>query len=287
MMVAKGLRRKGMKESLETGAVLVVIPAYNEEASIRRVVEGVRHHIPAADILVVDDGSVDETSRRLEATGAELLRLPCNLGVGAALEVALQYAEAMGYSYALRLDADGQHDPRDALRLLAAAKQGEADILIGSRFLEGASVRRESAQSPGWRLQTTPIRALGIKLFASMVSILIGQPISDPTCGLRCFNRPAICYLARYHPQDYPEVESMVVLHRAGFRLKEMPVSIYPRTGGVSSISSWKAVYYVFRVMLAVTIASVRSMPNGKPAPAGQQKLLGSEQIPEEEAHVA
>jgi glycosyltransferase involved in cell wall biosynthesis len=246
-----------------------------------------------AGILVVDDGSSDGTSARVQESGADLLRLPCNLGVGAALEVALRYAETMGYAYALRLDADGQHDPRDALRLLGAAQRGEADVLIGSRFLDGDSGSSESPEGRWWRYQTTLVRSVGIKIFASLVSLLIGQPISDPTCGLRCFNRQAMRYLARYHPQDYPEVESMVVLHRAGFRLKELSVTIYPRTGGVSSISNWKAVYYVFRVILAASIAAVRSLPNGHPEEAGRESLsLGRrpaepEQIAEEEPHVA
>jgi glycosyltransferase involved in cell wall biosynthesis len=266
--------------------VLVVIPAYNEEASIRRVVEGVNYHIPWADVLVVDDGSSDDTSRRVQESGAELLRLPRNLGVGAALEVALRYAEERGYSYVLRLDADGQHDPQDALRLLDAVRLGEADVLIGSRFLDAGPDDRQGVRKPGWRHRTTPARTAGIKVFASLVSLLIGQQISDPTCGLRCFNRRAICYLAWNHPQDYPEVESMVVLHRAGFRLKELPVTIYPRTGGVSSISTWKAVYYVFRVMLAASIAAVRSVPNGKPVKV-ERRSLEPEKMPEEEPHVA
>jgi glycosyltransferase involved in cell wall biosynthesis len=279
--------------ALDTDAVLVVIPAYNEEESIKSVVAGVRRHIPRAGILVVDDGSSDDTSTRVQESGADLLRLPCNLGVGAALEVALKYAEARGYAYALRLDADGQHDPRDALRLLDAARRAEADVLIGSRFLDADLRPNGTLQGMRWRHQTTPARTLGIKIFASLVSLLIGQPISDPTCGLRCFNRQAICYLARYHPQDYPEVESMVVLHRAGFRLKELPVTIYPRTGGVSSIGTWKAVYYVFRVMLAASIAAVRSLPNGNaeeadtcPLPV-ERHSVEPEQIPEEEPHVA
>ncbi len=239
--------------------VLVVIPAYNEEESIGEVVKGVHRHMPLADIIVVDDGSSDNTSRRVIRSGAGLLRLPCNFGVGAALEVALRYAESMGYSYALRLDADGQHDPRDALRLLHAVRRGEADVSIGSRFL--------GVRSPGLHRnhQITPARVLGIKVFATLVSLLIGQPISDPTCGLRCFNRQAMRYLARHHPQDYPEVESVVALHRAGFRLKELPVASHPRTGGVSSISTWKAVLYVFRVMLAASIAAVRSLPDKLP----------------------
>jgi glycosyltransferase involved in cell wall biosynthesis len=266
--------------------VLVVIPAYNEEASIRRVVEGVRRHIPGIDVLVVDDGSADDTSRRVQESGAELLRLPRNLGVGAALEVALRYAEENGYSYALRVDADGQHDPQDALRLLQAIRQDEADVLIGSRFLDPGPDEKQRTRKPGWRHQTTPARAVGIKIFASLVSLLIGQQISDPTCGLRCFNHRAICYLSRNHPQDYPEVESMVVLHRAGFRLKEVPVAIYPRTGGVSSISTWKAIYYVFRVMLAASIAAVRSVPNGEPMKV-ERRPLEPEKMPEEEPHVA
>lgn len=239
--------------------VLVVIPAYNEQECIQEVVNGVRCHIPVADVLVVDDGSSDETSRCVLESGADLIRLPYNLGVGAALEVALRHAEELGYAYALRLDADGQHDPKDAIRLLSAVRRGEADVSIGSRFLP--------LEGPGrhGRPQATPVRALGIKVFSVLVSLLIRQPISDPTCGLRCFNRKAMRYLARHHPQDYPEVESMVVLHRAGFRLKELPVEIYPRLGGVSSISTWKAVYYVFRVMLAASIAAVRSLPDKLP----------------------
>ena len=279
-------QKRGTGNAWEIGPVLVVIPAYNEEESIRRVVEGVNRHIPLADVLVVDDGSSDGTSRRVQESGAELLRLPRNLGVGAALEIALRYAEDLGYSYALRVDADGQHDPQDALRLLDAVRRGEADVLIGSRFLEAGSDERQGARKPGWRHQTTPVRAVGIKVFAWLVSLLIGQQISDPTCGLRCFNRQAMSYLARNHPQDYPEVESMVVLHRAGFRLKELPVEIYPRTGGVSSISTWKAVYYVFRVMLAASIAAVRSTPNGKPV-GSERRPMEPEKIPEEEPHVA
>jgi glycosyltransferase involved in cell wall biosynthesis len=291
--MAMGENRRVAEETPGRDAVLVVIPAFNEEASIGSVIDSVRRHMPAVHILVVDDGSCDGTSRRVREAGADLLRLPCNLGVGAALEVALRHAETMGYAYALRLDADGQHDPRDALRLLGAARRGEADVLIGSRFLDAGSNGDEASQGKRWRHQTAWARVLGIKVFASLVSILIGQPISDPTCGLRCFNRAAIRYLAYHHPQDYPEVESMVVLHRAGFRLKELPVVIYPRTSGVSSISTWKAVYYVFRVMLAASIAAIRTMPNGQEEEWGRIRRAvelvqtEAEKFPEEEPHVA
>ncbi|MGD2207298.1 MAG: glycosyltransferase family 2 protein [Anaerolineae bacterium] len=246
--------------------VLTVIPAYNEEKCIKQVIDNVLLYFPLTDILVVDDGSVDDTWRQALGAGVEVLRLPCNLGIGAALQVALKYARDMGYDFTLRLDADGQHDPEDAFRLLSAVMNREADAAIGSRFLGTQWLGKER------NYRTSISRALGIKTFAILVSFLVGQPITDPTSGLRCYNRRVIVYLARYHPQDYPEVESVVALHRAGFRLLELPATIYPRVAGTSSISTWKAIYYVFRVLLAALIAALRTLPG---------------EIPEPEAHVA
>jgi glycosyltransferase involved in cell wall biosynthesis len=239
--------------------VLTLVPAFNEEEAIEQLLEDLRLYYPVTDIVVVDDGSSDETSKRVLRSDCDLLRLPCNLGVGAAIQVALRFAEERGYEYVLRLDADGQHDPDDAFRLLAAVIDGEADAAIGSRFL-------------GWRwlgkdrnYRTTATRAMGIKVFSTLVSLLIGQKVTDPTSGLRCYNRRIIRYLARHHPQDYPEVESVVVLHRAGFRMVELPATIYPRHAGDSSIDTWKSVYYVFRVLLAAVIAAFRTLPLGIP----------------------
>lgn len=236
--------------------ILTVIPAYNEEECIRSVVQAVRLYSPLTDALVVDDGSSDATFERALGSEADVLRLPCNLGIGAALQLALKYADDMGYRYVLRLDADGQHDPDDAFRLLAAVMRGEADVAIGSRFLGTQWLGKKRNYS------TTITRALGIKVFSTLVSVLIGQPVTDPTSGLRCYNQRVIGYLARHHPQDYPEVESVVALHRAGYNLLELPVTIHPRIAGTSSISTWKAVYYVFRVLLAAVIASLRTMPD-------------------------
>jgi glycosyltransferase involved in cell wall biosynthesis len=243
----------------DKSSVLIVIPAYNEEESIKRVVEESHQYFPSADILVVDDGSSDRTSQQVLSTKAELLRLPCNMGVGAAIEAALKYADRYGYSYALRLDGDGQHNPDDAIRLLAAVRNGEADAALGSRFMETRWAGDEQVY------RTTRTRAVGIRIFAALVSLLIGQKITDPTCGLRCYNRRIIRYLARNHPQDYPEVESIVVLHRAGFRLLELPTTVRPRIAGTSTIGNTMAIYYVFRVTLAAFIAVLRDLPGKIP----------------------
>jgi len=235
-----------------SSSVLIIIPAYNEKKAIKRVIEEVSLFSCLADILIVDDGSVDGTSRQVLTTDADLLRLPCNLGIGAALQVALRYADDLGYAYTLRLDGDGQHNAEDAFRLLCAVMKGEADAAIGSRFLGVRWLGK------GRNYQATVSRSIGIKVFSKTVSLLVGQPITDPTSGLRCYNRQVIRYLARYHPQDYPEVESVVMLHRAGFRLLELPATISPRIAGTTSINTPKAIYYVFRVLLATLIAAVR-----------------------------
>jgi glycosyltransferase involved in cell wall biosynthesis len=248
------------------GEVLTVIPAFNEEEAIGSVIDTLRLYDPLTDILVVDDGSTDDTSGQVRAAGAELLRLPANLGVGAAQQAALKYAVEKGYSYVLRLDADGQHDIDDAFRLLMEVMKGNADAAIGSRFL-GTEWLGKGRNYP------TPLtRQVGIKVFSTLVSALIGQRVTDPTSGLRCYNRKIIHYLALHHPQDYPEVESIVLLHRAGFRLVELPACIHPRIAGQTSIDTGKAIYYVFRVLLAASIAALRTPPCS---------------IPEERAHVS
>jgi len=235
--------------------VLTIIPSYNEEACIAEVVKTVKHYYCLTDILVVDDGSSDRTSPRAIAAGAQVLRLPANLGVGAAQQAALRFAAHMGYAYVMRLDADGQHDIEDAFRLLAEVMKGTVDAATGSRFL-GV---RWLGKDRNYRIPLS--RKLGIRAFSTLVSALIGQHVTDPTSGLRCYNRHVILYLSLHHPQDYPEVESIVLLHRAGFRLLELPATIHPRSAGHTSIAAGKAIYYVFRVLLAASMAAMRTPP--------------------------
>lgn len=244
----------GVQSLTRRSNVLTMIPAFNEEDCIEQVVHDLRLFFPLSDFVVIDDGSSDGTSHEVLRVGdVDLLRLPTNLGVGGALQVGLKFAEEMGYEYTLRLDADGQHDPEDAFRLLTAVMEGQADAAIGSRFLATRWLGKDR------NYKTTLTRKLGIKLYAGLVSLVTRQPITDPTSGLRCYNRRAICYLSRFHPQDYPEVESTVMLHRAGFRLTELPATFYPRVAGTSTIDSWKSLYYAFRVLLATIIAVFRA----------------------------
>ncbi|MBS1251536.1 MAG: Polyprenol monophosphomannose synthase [Anaerolineales bacterium] len=229
---------------------LVIIPALNEEHTIAEVVQGARSHLPFADILVIDDGSRDNTAAEARRAGAIVLRLPYNLGIGGAVQTGFKFAHRHSYEYVARVDADGQHDPRDLSLLLGAVQHQEADVAIGTRFEHALPDRA-----------TSFLRRLGTWGFARLVSFLTGQPASDTTSGLQCLNRSAVECLAAYYPQDYPEVEGRIVLHRAGLRVLEMPVVMHPRNNGRSSITPPRAVYYVVKVLLATLMAMVRETP--------------------------
>ncbi|MFQ5854514.1 MAG: glycosyltransferase family 2 protein [Anaerolineae bacterium] len=232
---------------------LVIMPAFNEKLNIADVVKGTRSHLPLADIIVVDDGSRDGTAEAARRAGAIVLRLPYNLGIGGAVQTGFKFAHRVGYQYVARIDADGQHNPEDLPRLLDIVRRQQADVVIGSRF-EHAS--RDQATS-------TP-RRFGCWGFGRLVRLLTGQPASDTTSGLQCLNRRAVACLAKDYPQDYPEVEGRIILHRAGLRVLEVPVVMRPRNDGRSSITPPRAVYYVFKVLLATLMAAVREMPYGR-----------------------
>lgn len=230
--------------------VLVIIPAYNEEESIGQVVTNVKRNAGFADVLVVNDGSTDGTATVARRCGADVIDLPYNLGIGAAVRAGYRLAEERGYEFVVRVDGDGQHNPEDIPRLLGPVQQGRADVAFGCRFCGGSTSHR-----------TSPARLLGIRLFGLVVSLLLGQKIHDATSGLRCANRKAIRYFARYYPQDYPEVESHVLLHKAGLSEVEVPVSMRARTGGCSSITLPRSVYYAFKVLLAILIRAFQEVP--------------------------
>jgi len=229
--------------------LLVIIPAYNEAGCIAGVVGQARASLPRADVVVVDDGSTDATARLAEQSGAMLLRLPINLGIGGAVQTGYRFAERQGYDAVARLDGDGQHDPAQIGALLEPIRAGRADVVIGSRYLTPGGFRASRA------------RRWGIAFFAALVSRLVGRRFTDVTSGFSAANCEATAFLGEHCPADYPEIEGLVLLCRAGFRVLEVPVTMRARAAGRSSIRAWHVVYYVAKVLLAILVASLRQPP--------------------------
>jgi glycosyltransferase involved in cell wall biosynthesis len=238
-----------------TSQYLVVVPAYNEAATVGRVVRGLREQAPDFDVVVVDDGSTDDTGAVAERAGARVLRHPFNLGIGGAVQSGFLYAQDNDYDFMVQVDGDGQHDPKEIPRLLASIRaEPDIDMVCGSRFL-----------SDDYEYPAPVSRRTGIHLFAFILSRLIGQRVSDPTSGFRLYNRRAIGLFAHDYPHDYPEVEAVLMLHFHRLRMREIPVRMFLRGGGVSSISSGKSVYYMVKVLLAIFIGLVRARPVVEP----------------------
>lgn len=221
---------------------LIIIPAYNEEQSLPGVIADLQHHVPGADILVVNDGSRDRTGDVARRAGVRVAVLPFNLGIGGAMQTGYQYAHANGYDIAIQFDGDGQHLAEEIAILLDPLQTGKADLIVGSRFLDRGDYR-------------PPVfRKIGIWIFSTFLSAILGMTVTDTTSGFRAANRRVIEFFARAYPEDYPEVESLVLLHRAGSAIVEAPVKMRDRTGGSSSITPVRSVYYMIKVLLAVFI---------------------------------
>lgn len=236
--------------SVRSERLLVLIPAYNEQAAIGQVVRSARDVMPRADVLVVDDGSIDNTAQEAETAGAFVIRHPINLGIGGSVQTGLKFAQQENYDLVFRMDGDGQHNPCDIPSLYAILQAGDADVAIGSRFLDTS----EPVAIP-------PLRRLGIRVFAMLVSVLTGCRATDTTSGFLGMNRRAIGALVTYLPQDYPEVESRIVLHKAGLKMLELPAHMRTRLSGVSSIDSWRSIYYALKVSVAVLIGAFKDIP--------------------------
>jgi glycosyltransferase involved in cell wall biosynthesis len=234
---------------------LAVVPAYNESATVASVVRAIKARAPGADVLVIDDGSTDDTRGRAEAAGARVLRHPFNLGIGGAVQSGFVYALDNEYDFMVQVDGDGQHDPGEIARLEAAMRNDPSvDMVCGSRFMTGE------------RAYPAPIsRRTGIHLFAFLLSRFIRERVSDPTSGFRLYNRRAIDLFARDYPHDYPEVEAVLMLHHHRLRMTEVPVRMYSRGGGVSSISAGKSAYYMIKVLLALFVGLARARPVVEP----------------------
>jgi glycosyltransferase involved in cell wall biosynthesis len=231
---------------------LAIVPAFNEAGSVASVVRELQVHAPDFDVLVVDDGSTDATAKEARLAGARVLRLPFNLGIGCTVQAGYQFALENGYAYAVQVDGDGQHDPREVPTLLDYLRRHpDVDMVTGSRF-------RESAED-GHR--STVSRRLGIRLFGRILSWITGNRVTDPTSGFRMINRRGIELFARDYPHDYPEVEAVLMVHAHRLKSAEIPVTMRARTTGVSSINASRSVYYMMKVMLAIFVGLFRARP--------------------------
>lgn len=226
--------------------ILVIIPAWNEAASIATVIAEVRTELPHVDILVVDDGSQDATATLAAQAGARVARLPYNLGVGGAMRLGYKYAAAHGYDIAIQLDADGQHDPKYVPTLVAALDT--ADLVIGARFAGEGDYR---VRGP---------RRWAMAMLSWVFTRLAGVRLTDTTSGLRCANRPMIEKFARWYPVEYlgDTIETLVRTIREGHTVRQVPVAMRPRQAGTPSQSPVKAMIYLGRAFMILLLAMVR-----------------------------
>jgi glycosyltransferase involved in cell wall biosynthesis len=228
--------------------VLIVVPAYNEAQNIGPVIRSVQEVVPAAHILVVDDGSPDATAAVARRAGAMVISLPFNLGYGVALQTGFKYALERDYDYVVQMDADGQHEPKSVLDLIAEVRQGTADVILGSRFLGPSTFKPDFA------------RRMGIVLFRWIVSRVVGQSITDPTSGFQALNRRVLgLYATESYPVDYPDADVLIMVHFAGFRIKEIPVVMYTGAPHRKSMhSGLRPLYYVFKMFLSILVTLMR-----------------------------
>lgn len=235
-----------MRKAAKPGDLLIIIPAYNEEAAIRGVVEEVRATLPAVPVLVIDDCSSDGTRVLARYGGAEVLPMPHHLGLGGCVQAGYKLAFELGFDYVVRVDGDGQHDPRYIPAILEALKTTGCDMVIGSRFVQNGGG------------STTLARGVAIRLFRLVLRPILGKTVHDPTSGFVGVKRTALEVFARSFPLEYPEIEALVVLQRKRFTFQEVPCQMRPRRGGKSSITAMKSIYYIVHVLLGVFVNVLR-----------------------------
>jgi glycosyltransferase involved in cell wall biosynthesis len=262
----------------DSGArVLVIIPAWNEQESVGRTVHEVHRTNPEVDILVVDDGSSDATATVAQQAGAEVCRLPFNLGVGGAMRAGYRFAVSGDYDVAVQIDADGQHDPRYLPELIARlalpGRQGDepgADLVIGARFAGEGEPYRVSG-----------VRALAMKVLARTLSRMARTRLTDVTSGFRVANRRTLALFAAHYPAEYlgDTVESTVIAIRAGCTVTQVPVQMRVRQGGQASQTAVRAAIYLSRAVVALALALVRRWPEAPtpPVPVGAGSDVGEE----------
>jgi glycosyltransferase involved in cell wall biosynthesis len=222
--------------------LLILIPAFNEEGALGGVLSEVHEVMPGVPVLVVDDCSSDATVHTARTAGAQVLSLPHHLGLGGAVQAGYRLAFELGYDYVIRVDGDGQHDPRDIPKILQALERGECEMVIGSRFVDGSGQH------------SSMLRGAGILFFRAVLRPILGRPVRDPTSGFVGVNRIALSLFSRSFPLEYPEIEALVVLQRKRFRFVEVPCRMRPRRAGRTTITPVKSLYYMVHVLLGVFV---------------------------------
>ncbi|WP_228724293.1 glycosyltransferase family 2 protein [Spirosoma sp. KUDC1026] len=230
--------------------ILVIVPCYNEEEAIATVVGEInavkRQYGLNLSVLAVNDCSSDRTLAVLRTLDCLYLDLPVNLGIGGAMHAGYKFAFRNGYDIAVQMDGDGQHPAVELPKILQPIFENKADVVIGSRFLKGTG------------FQSSAMRRLGINYFRRLNQLLIGQTIQDSTSGFRAFNRRALTVVNTYYPDEYPEPEAIVQFGLSQLRMLEVAVEMRERQGGISSINTSKAVYYMLKVTLGTLFVYAR-----------------------------
>lgn len=230
--------------------IAIIVPAYNEEKAISAVVEDMntvaKEHGLNLSVVVVNDCSKDSTSKIISDLNCVAINLPVNLGIGGAVQTGFKYAFQNGFDYAVQADGDGQHPASEIPKLIKAALEKNADVVIGSRFIVNEG------------FQSSALRRFGINYFKKLNKMLVGVSVNDSTSGFRLINKKVLKVVSEYYPDEYPEPEAIILYSLSGFRIVEVPVTMKERQGGVSSIGGSSSVYYMFKVSLAIIYTFIR-----------------------------
>ena len=260
-----------MKPVAGPDSLLVIIPAFNEEGAIGHVVEAVRRELPGVPVLVIDDCSTDNTVMLARSAGADILPLPHHLGLGGCVQAGYKLAYEMGFQYVIRVDGDGQHDPRDVQRILDRLKETGCEMVIGSRI-----------ETQEWKRQW--LRSVGAWFFRLLLRPILGKEVHDPTSGFVGVNRRALSVFRHSFPLQYPEIEALVVLQRRRFRFEEVPCKMHERMAGRSTLNGLKPLYYMIHVMLGVLVNILRyerRFHAAPPQPGGEAALTHQSRGPQ------
>lgn len=225
--------------------ILVIIPAYNEEKNIEKVINNLKEKEPSIDYLIINDCSNDNTVDICKERNYNFINLPVNLGIGGGVQAGYKYAYENKYDIVVQHDGDGQHDPLYINDIISPIKNREADIVIGSRF-----IKREGFQS-------SSLRRIGINFLSTLIKICSGANIKDVTSGYRAVNKKFIKIYAKNYAQDYPEPEAIIAGAMHGAKIIEVPVIMHERYAGKSSINAWKSIYYMIKVSIAILLYSI------------------------------